>query len=31
MNKIYQNTTDKSQPPKEKIWTFPLLLESPKN
>ena len=31
MNIIYQNTTNKTFLPKEKIWTKSLLLESPKN
>ena len=30
-NNIYQNTSNKIQIHKEKIWTIPLLLESPKN
>ena len=30
-NNIYQNRSNKLQPTKEKIWTLPLLLESPKN
>ena len=29
-NNIYQNASNKVQLPKEKIWTIPLLLESPK-
>ena len=31
MNTIYHNRTNKTQPPKEKISTTPILLESPKN
>ena len=31
MNSIYQNTTNKVSPTKEKIWSILLLLESPKN
>ena len=30
-NNIYQNTSNKIQLPKEKIWTIPLLLERPKS
>ena len=30
MDSIYQNTTNKTEPPK-KIWTIPLLLESPRS
>ena len=29
-NNIYQNTSNKTQLPNEKIWTIPLLLETPK-
>ena len=31
LNSIYQNTAIKIQTPKEKNWTIPLLLESPKS
>ena len=31
MNNIYQNTTQKTPPHREKTWTTQLLLESPKN
>ena len=31
MKNRYQNTSNKIHPPKEKIWTHPLLLGSPKN
>ena len=31
MSKIYQNTTPKTPPPREKAWTFPFLSESPKS
>ena len=31
MKKIYQNTTPKTPPPREKAWTFPFLSESPKS
>ena len=30
-NRIYQNTSNKIQLPNEKIWTIPLLLESPES
>ena len=30
-NNLYQNASNKIQLPTEKIWTIPLLLESPKN
>ena len=30
-NNIYQNASNKIQLPKEKIWTMPFLLESPKS
>ena len=30
LNKLYQNTINNIQQPKEKVWTIQLLLESPK-
>ena len=31
MNNFYQNTINKIQPAKQRIWTIPLLFESPKS